>query len=1234
MCSLVPALVLGIMALTSTGSLKAAPASTISELEQQLADLTKADKTSEAISVARQLLGLQEKQFGSVHLALLPTLDELGRLERTNGDWSEAATEFQRAWQLSEQLLGTNDVMTLRRALRLAELYARAKSDAKAKPLLRRALPALEQESASRGTSDPPLARALSSGWYDLALLEHRQRHFSECGTALERALRVVKQSLGTNDPQVFSMERSLQDQLKQNKGEGRSQAALPLAATLVQLHEWTLGDDAAELVSDLTNLAVAQHGVTDYPAAAQSWRRVLEIYTKLRGPDAPQVEVLWENIAKTYEAYGALTEAEQARLTAIRLYERHEGPDHRYTQEAILRLGRVYLRLHQLEDADRYLNRSLEIAGRTQDTNSPGFIVVLEKTAAAYQDAGLFERAEPLRQQALGIRERNLGPDDPKTGQSAGMLGILYIDMSEFARGVRLLQRNVDIQLKAHTENHLDTAQAIDELAAGYRIMGDNLAAEQQQRRAVRLFEALVGSDDPRYARALESLADCLRHTHPVAGAVEAETMIRRSIAIRENVSGPNHQALGPALTLLASALNRQDRFDEAAHTYERALAISTRSQGTNGGTAHILFEMGISQADSGDTARAIGTLEQTRQILQKIASPEDDRTQRCLQQMARLYLRAGQSSNALAAARQAREIESKRMTNVLSLGGDTQRLRAMATFDPYTAFATLGESNDLAAAVLRHKSVVLDSFLVEARQDPEHRSLVDQLERAKARAAMLQWASPSRGESKADYQRQREEAVANVDRLHSELSRRSGSAALLQAAAGLSVEDVQAALPANAVLLEWVLYENLPPKPAHESDRLGVLVIGHSGPPRWVSGPVAFTIRTNVLECLELLSSIRNNDRECEQRLRDLYNQLWAPIQSSLPPGTRTVFVSPTHVLNFFPFSVLLAPAGRFLGEELTVRYVATGRDLVRQGEPSAARSVVAFYNPDYQARSANPGNGAPTPALPGATPAQVAPLHLLPLPGTSNEARLLKSVLGTNWHWQEFQGPQASEAELKQIHSPAILHLATHGFQKPRATPAADSSPILLAGQRGIGGSLSSELVENARTVTGPMTNPMHRNCLALAGAQITLDAWSRGAVPPVENDGILTAEEASSLDLRGTWLVTLAACDTALGEARASEGVLGLRRGFVQAGAQNVLLTLWQVADEESARFMADFYAAVAEARSPADALAQVQREWLTRVRREQGLHAAVRTAGPFLISSQSVRERAERAQAPR
>ena len=139
--------------------------------------------------------------------------------------------------------------------------------------------------------------------------------------------------------------------------------------------------------------------------------------------------------------------------------------------------------------------------------------------------------------------------------------------------------------------------------------------------------------------------------------------------------------------------------------------------------------------------------------------------------------------------------------------------------------------------------------------------------------------------------------------------------------------------------------------------------------------------------------------------------------------------------------------------------------------------------------------------------------------------------------------------------------------------------------------------------------------------LAGAQTTLRAWAHGQVPPTEDDGIITAEEVGGLNLKETWLVTLSACDTGSGEAVAGEGVMGLRRGFMQAGAQNLLMTLWSVADEETASLMVDFYNAALSGNNAPQALADVQREWLARLRQERGLQAAVTIAGPFIMNLQ-------------
>jgi CHAT domain-containing protein len=163
----------------------------------------------------------------------------------------------------------------------------------------------------------------------------------------------------------------------------------------------------------------------------------------------------------------------------------------------------------------------------------------------------------------------------------------------------------------------------------------------------------------------------------------------------------------------------------------------------------------------------------------------------------------------------------------------------------------------------------------------------------------------------------------------------------------------------------------------------------------------------------------------------------------------------------------------------------------------------------------------------------------------------------------------------------------------------------------------------LVTDSKGLQKPviLKNPMYRSGIALAGAQVTLDAWKRGETPPTDGDGILTAEEVGDLDLHGTWLVVLSACDTGIGEPRSGEGVMGLRRGFVQAGAQNLLMTLWPVFDVPSGKLMLDFYSALHQNNNPSKALAKVQRDWLVNLRSKYGLRPAVVMAGAFIVNSQ-------------
>jgi CHAT domain-containing protein len=165
----------------------------------------------------------------------------------------------------------------------------------------------------------------------------------------------------------------------------------------------------------------------------------------------------------------------------------------------------------------------------------------------------------------------------------------------------------------------------------------------------------------------------------------------------------------------------------------------------------------------------------------------------------------------------------------------------------------------------------------------------------------------------------------------------------------------------------------------------------------------------------------------------------------------------------------------------------------------------------------------------------------------------------------------GPAATASVVLAQKAPRILHIATHGFFLAVPPPTSGSAAP-----------------EAAASTTPAGEDPLQRSGLVFAGA-------NRPAANP-SDDGYLTAAEASAMDLEGTELVTLSACETALGAVRRGEGVYGLQRSLAVAGARSTLLSLWKVDDGHTITFMEHFYSRLKAGEGRADALRHTQSEF--------------------------------------
>jgi CHAT domain-containing protein len=370
-------------------------------------------------------------------------------------------------------------------------------------------------------------------------------------------------------------------------------------------------------------------------------------------------------------------------------------------------------------------------------------------------------------------------------------------------------------------------------------------------------------------------------------------------------------------------------------------------------------------------------------------------------------------------------------------------------------------------------------------------------------------------------------------------------------------NVEDLRSALPRGAVLIEFRQYWQVDFRTGKAGQlRFAALLLAPSEEPMVLDlGPVS--------ELGEVSTALDDKTAAA------LYRRLFTRFEQKLASAT-TVYVAPDGILNLVPFARLKLPDGRYWAERQTIRLVQSGRDLLRANPDLPARGLLALGDIDFggtanvaerpsgidQAASRSNVSGAVTRAA-----------------GTFRNgfARLAASgeevIQVKEWYQrlrkdepvEVWSGTDASKARLLgKASPPRVLHLATHGFY-----------------------------------FAGDAREPMLQSGVALAGANRTL--------ANKDTDGVLFALEAQGLNLEGSELVVLSACNSAQGSLDYSEGVYGLVRALRTAGARNVLVTLWKLNDGEARDFMVAFYKNwLTQVRSdPAKALRDTQLSYLKR-----------------------------------
>ncbi|MFN8587615.1 MAG: CHAT domain-containing tetratricopeptide repeat protein [Candidatus Eisenbacteria bacterium] len=922
-----------------------------------------------------------------------------------------------------------------------------------------------------------------------------------------------------------------------------------------------------AALLTDAVEAAsLAGRAREDEPAAqlqrAQAIRRAIPGLDSL--PYARALRVSSEFHRRRREFVPALDEAN----ASLRIYSRALSPDHIEVGAALRQVaivGSVLQRGAWLAEA----RRAVDVARRYWADDDPHLLPYWSVLSSQQNLAGDQVGSLASTQRVLAGLEASLPADHPDVSQSRYNVAVVSMRVGDLVRATDLLARVLEVET---SRARPDSGRIATSASAGMECLsdlGDFAGARSWYERYGWAFAFHRRTDDPERYSTLHEVARVFAAT---GRAQEAVALFDSTIAFEARHNDSTTAV--PILFERAGAMRAAGDSAGALATVRLAGAIADRA----GDRAPSFFEGGLMWGrvlnDAGRPREALARLEGAMDRTIALLGEGSTLEAKLLHERARALVMM-RDPGAFAMAMRSAKLRAELLRTGARGFPDRLALVYQANLgnglDPLLALAADGALADgqrraVLDQVVEARSMVLDEVArrqrdARASRDPEMAALLDSL--AEARAVLAR-------------RLVRGEPGAAVDSLHRVMRERVEHFERALAGRGVARADSGtrspfAELGPGDALVSFVEYATAAARPER---RLVAFVTRRGAAPAAVplgrAAEIAALVQQWRADAVGSGAMAETRARASGAKLRA---RVWDPLAAAVTGATRLLVV-PDGALQLVDFAALPGARDRWLAETLPplVRLGAE-RDLETLDDTdSSAGSLVAFGGADFDgapelvaaSREAAAADGAPRRRGEPVACAQFRQVRFAPLPGTAQEAeQVAQSWRSGGRVARAVTGASATEGVLRhELGGASALHLATHGF-----FVANDCG--VTTGARGIGGLAPAVAAQPA--AAADVAEPLRLAGLAFAGANHRDDA-------PGGDDGILTAEEISSLDLSGIREVVLSACDTGLGDIAAGEGVIGLQRAFRVAGARALVMSLWPVDDLATRDWMRAYYEA--------------------------------------------------------